>query len=407
MAIGSRDVTNYPSFGLGFVDELLAGGLRPGDNILLLAQRGTPSLALIKAFVEAPAPETVIVDLGGAWSGHGSSNRTVLNWGGLLGSGAHVSGEPSRVGADADVDALTEQIAEVEGATGEGTYWLFDSLTALQRARGADQTLAVFMIVCPRLIRQNSVALLPVDPEEHDGAFLDRVRSTVQVVLELQRTPAGAELAVTKADGRPAEAIGRRAEFRVRDGEFDVGPITTGIQDIGRQLRSERLRQGMSQAELGGLVGVSASAISQFERGTSGLSGHVLTRIWHALDVPFGPDDEHQRGFRIVRRGEIAQTDLWEGVRARLLFDHRDVGSGWHVTIAPESSRRQGMFPVKATEIILIRAGLFDVEIAGEWTTLSEGDTLVTTKELITAWRNPAQHPAELLWFTLDRRPNG
>lgn len=389
--------------GLTFVDELLDGGLRPGDSVLLLAERGTPRLAVMQAFLDVQAPHTVVVDVTGAWSDRRGSAVTVLDWSHLRGAGEPSSGDGPPTSTQPGPEGLTRQFVEVESETGSGTYWLFDSLTAMQDGLGSGDTLAVFLVVCPRLYRRGSVALLPVDPDEHDRAFLERLRSTVQVVLELRPSPAGTQLEVTKADGRPTGTVGRRVTFRVEDGEFDVGAISSGIQRIGAQLRAERLNRGMSQAELGRLVGISGSAISQFERGVTGVSGYVLTRLWQALEVPFGPSDQRRRGFRIVRRGEMHRNDLAAGVSATLLFDHPDVGLGWDLTIAPTTSRPSGMFSVKATEIVLVRRGVFDLVMGGEHHTLSEGDSLVTTQQAITGWQNPARRPTQLLWFVLGR----
>lgn len=386
--------------GLAFVDELLDGGLRPGDNVLLLARRGTPRLAFTRAFFDVRARHTVVVDVTGAWTNAQEPDTTVLDWRHLL--EAEQAAGDRRV-RTRDPDLLSQQLAGVEGDAGPGAYWLFDSLTAMQQGLGAEGTLAVFLVACPRLYRRGSVALMPVDPDEHDRPFIERVRSTVQVVLELRPTPAGSQLEVTKADGRPAGTVGRRVTFRITEGDFEVGEVSSGIQRLGEHLRTERRRRGMSQAELGRLVGISASAISQFERGVSGVSGHVLTRLWQALEVPFGPSDNRRLGFRIVRGGEMGRNDLAPGVTGTLLFDDPHVGLGWDLTIAPQTSRPKGMFAVKATEVILVRRGVFDLVIAGEEHTLSEGDSLVTTQQAITSWQNPARQPTQLLWFVLER----
>lgn len=396
-----EDSTDHLSSGTSFVDELLGGGLRPGDNVLLLAERGTPVLSLMRSFVDVEHAHAVVVDVTGTWHDLDRPNVTVLDWRHLHDTDPS---PPARetTSRPRDPEALTRQLVETEEQVGPGAYWLFDSFTAMQQGIGAEDALAVFLVACPRLYRRNSVALMPVDTDMHDRSFLDRLRSTVQVVLELRPTTEGAQLEITKADGRPAGTVSRRVTFRIENDEFDVGTTSSGIKRLGQQLRTERQQRGMTQADLGRLVGVSASAISQFERGVSGISGHVLTRLWQALEVPFGPSDHRRRGYRIVRRGETHRNDIAPGVSAALLFNDPQVGRGWDLTIAPHTSRPKGMFAVEATEVILVEQGVFDLVIAGKEHTLTEGDNLITTNEAITSWRNPAHHPTKLFWFVLE-----
>src|SRR5213082_2977265 len=65
----------------------------------------------------------------------------------------------------------------------------------------------------------------------------------------------------------------------------------TGAADhddaLGQGIRAERLRQGMTLAQLAELTGLSPSALSQIERGVTDPSIGSLRRIASALQVPF------------------------------------------------------------------------------------------------------------------------
>jgi hypothetical protein len=68
--------------------------------------------------------------------------------------------------------------------------------------------------------------------------------------------------------------------------------------------------------------------------------------------------------------------------------------------IAAQGSGRQ-LFDGKATEVVLVRHGVLDVDVGGHTETLHEGDTLVATQASIGGWRNPGSGEAELLWCLL------
>ncbi|MFE0750096.1 helix-turn-helix domain-containing protein [Gordonia sp. NPDC058843] len=110
---------------------------------------------------------------------------------------------------------------------------------------------------------------------------------TVQCVMSVDAD----EVVVHRADGRraadsvvqigPTEGIGASRRASIRAGH------------LGRGIRAARAELGWSQAELGRRVGVSASAISQMERGRLGLSLETAIEVADRLGVAF---DELLRG---------------------------------------------------------------------------------------------------------------
>jgi transcriptional regulator with XRE-family HTH domain len=56
-------------------------------------------------------------------------------------------------------------------------------------------------------------------------------------------------------------------------------------QLIGRRMRILRLERGLSQVELGALIGASADDIDRLEKGVKRLRAALLTRMAQALDV--------------------------------------------------------------------------------------------------------------------------
>jgi len=67
---------------------------------------------------------------------------------------------------------------------------------------------------------------------------------------------------------------------------------------VGERLRAARLKNGLSQTELGDAMSVSFQQIQKYERGTNRISASMLTRAGKALGVPvadFFPDDDLNR----------------------------------------------------------------------------------------------------------------
>ncbi len=85
-------------------------------------------------------------------------------------------------------------------------------------------------------------------------------------------------------------------------------------QDIGTRIRSVRLERGLTQDQLANSVGVSRSAVAQWETGRTGQLTGNLSRIARALEVSveylmYGED---KRGSAEVRQGdELALLRLY------------------------------------------------------------------------------------------------
>jgi transcriptional regulator with XRE-family HTH domain len=56
-------------------------------------------------------------------------------------------------------------------------------------------------------------------------------------------------------------------------------------QDIGQRVRDQRRERGLTQAQLAARIGVSRSAVAQWETGRTGQLGSNLSRIADALET--------------------------------------------------------------------------------------------------------------------------
>lgn len=84
-----------------------------------------------------------------------------------------------------------------------------------------------------------------------------------------------------------SRAAERPLRFRGRRGRASPGPNPIDVH-VGKRLRERRTLLGMSQQELGRLIGVTFQQLQKNERGTNRLSASRIFECARVLDVPIG-----------------------------------------------------------------------------------------------------------------------
>ena len=56
--------------------------------------------------------------------------------------------------------------------------------------------------------------------------------------------------------------------------------------EVGQRIRARRMAKGMSQTELGNLLGVTFQQVQKYEKGVNRVGAGRLVRVGEALDVP-------------------------------------------------------------------------------------------------------------------------
>ena len=74
---------------------------------------------------------------------------------------------------------------------------------------------------------------------------------------------------------------------RRRAGTPDTGPDPIDVH-VGARMRLRRVLLGLSQAELGGALGLTFQQIQKYERASNRISASMLYHIAAVLDVPIG-----------------------------------------------------------------------------------------------------------------------
>src|ERR1043166_8592029 len=83
-----------------------------------------------------------------------------------------------------------------------------------------------------------------------------------------------------------------------------VKGTTSADVEVGQRIRARRMAKGMSQTELGELVGVTFQQVQKYEKGINRVGAGRLVRVAEALDVPvsffFGGTDAGSQDTRAI-----------------------------------------------------------------------------------------------------------
>jgi transcriptional regulator with XRE-family HTH domain/KaiC/GvpD/RAD55 family RecA-like ATPase len=306
-----------------------------------------------------------------------------------------------RVEAPTAPEAVNELMTELEMELGRGARYVFDSLTGIQELWGREEALSLFLRSCPRLYDLRTAAYWLLQRQAHDPPFLARLRHVTQVVLELTEAEGTTSLRLAKAQARPPGTAGRSARVTFRGERIRLLPQPPPAEPpLGELLKSQRVARGLSQAELARRIGITPSALSQAERGVSGLSEATVERAREILGLP----PEQARGalppYRVRRRGATQPRRIAPGMLAEELAD-----TGGHrillVRLAPQTSGQRTPFATKREEVIAVLRGILEVRVGESQEVLHAGDTILLSEEPVSSWRNPGPEEAEVLWAVL------
>lgn len=375
---GTRALTS----GVDVVDRLI-DGVRVGDNLVVILDDDLPGAWLVDRYVAAADPGKLIVVDATSRLRDRIDEDHLLDW-----SDGATAPRLARV-----------QLAAADDRVGTDAAFVVDSLSELAAKWSDRAALDLFLWACPRLFRRRSVALWIVSGDRHDAAFVRQLTAITQVVVTGRAVGGEVRLEVVKADGRARAVVGRSVTARLVDGDL-VGARAADAegQRLGDRLRELRTRRGIGQSDLARRVGISPSALSQAERGVRAVSAETLVRIWEALGLPVAADDLLEPGYRVHRRSGRPSTTIAGGVSGQLRSEDPAL-TVWQLTFDPRSTGRSTLFAVKATETLIVLSGVLQVELHGQTEALHEGDTLVADTAAITAWSNPADTVAEVLWL--------
>ena len=360
------------STGFEALDGVL-GGLFWGDNVVLQLDGVSP-----EPFYRAIARQDGVF-----------VSKTSVSFGGPT-TYRDIAGMVVLVAGTQPADLLRE-IHRASQARGHRLF-LFDSMDAMVRAWGVTRTRDFFARCCPMLLEFGAIAYWSMSAHETPAAVQDAVHAVTQCVLRIDDR----SLRVAKAEGREDSVPGTVLHWHQEGGRPILAPAEVSGR-VAASLRSVRRTRKLSQHELGDLAGVTASAISQVERGDRSLSLATLVRLSAALGVTI---DELLRGedpgsYRIGRRTDDPQDGFEHTVSLLGAADlHIDlVHLGPRESGAPAGGIRAGR------AVVAVAVGLVQVQVGGQTPAVRHGEVLVADSTLVAGWRNLGQAEAELFWI--------
>ncbi|MFG1699577.1 helix-turn-helix domain-containing protein [Nonomuraea sp. NPDC049309] len=190
-------------------------------------------------------------------------------------------------------------------------------------------------------------------------------------------------LRVDRADARPGSVQGVLLPFHIdADGLLHVGSATAASL-LGRGIRALRKDRNWSQAQVGTLIGVSGSAISQAERGQHALSLESVLELSEKTGLPL---DQLLRG---TTPAEIHVHRPREADSPGVLVD--DAQRGVRMTsmaIPPRGSATPSAPPGHDRGMLLVGAGFVRVVHSSSRVVLRQGDALRVASGSVRSIRN-------------------
>lgn len=182
----------------------------------------------------------------------------------------------------------------------------------------------------------------------------------------------------------------------------DTGETPEGAMLAG-DIRALRKARSLTLSEVAISLGRSVGWVSQIERGLSVPSLGDLRALADLFGVPlslfFGHDaaDEAERGVivRAGRRRILGTSD--SGLVEELLSP--DLGGSFELlrSVFAPGAELASTANRPTEEAGYVVSGRFDIEIAGNWHRLEEGDSFRFSGKPF-RWRNPGSEPAVVIW---------
>ena len=179
--------------------------------------------------------------------------------------------------------------------------------------------------------------------------------------------------------------------------------VSSNISSVGTAIRALRKSRSIKLVDFAEKLERSVGFISQIERGISEPSIQDLRNIASIFDVPvsffFGENSGDENEGRYIVRGSERRRlgNPEEGLVEELLSP--DLGGSFEMIRSEFAPGAILTEPLQrdTEESGFVISGTFEIEIAGVWHTLNQGDSFRFAGEPY-RWRNTSKQPAILIW---------
>jgi transcriptional regulator with XRE-family HTH domain len=275
---------------------------------------------------------------------------------------------------------------------------LFEGLDPLADAWGAEAAAEFFASTCSLLLELGAIAYWTYRGARHP-ALRHAVRHAPQCAIALSDE----RLRIKKAEGRGPGIEGRIYRHEPGPDGVTLTPAPT-LARLGEALRAVRADLGLTQSDVARLAGVTASAVSQAERGHRGLSLETLLELTDKLGL--GIDDflrgKVRAGYRLARRHDPRERGSGHPLT---LLDDEHSGYRIHAIYLPPHGTATNEGTQDGVELVTVASGLVQVLLPSASPVLRQGEALLVEDGGVYAWRNLCDREAMLFWITRAERP--
>lgn len=201
--------------------------------------------------------------------------------------------------------------------------------------------------------------------------------------------------------------------------------MDTAWDVVGGRVRAARVAEGISVRELARRIGVSASHVSQVERGIGAFSVPALYAVARELRVSMhdildgagvtpsptsaptlASEDDLTRQGVVQRVADRPSIQLSSGPRwSRLTLLPEADAEFLEVVYAPRTARSESDIQHEGREYGVVVSGSLSVEVDGVATVLDPGDSIVFDSSRPHRFWNETDEEVRAFWFVRDRAP--
>lgn len=291
--------------------------------------------------------------------------------------------------------------------------FVFESLTGMQDLwEGEEHVLKFYTHSCPKLYELDTVAYWVIEKGAHSSRLKAHMNQIAQVAIDLSLKRGNSTLTILKAERRKPDALNKPNIFWA-DGttvSFETDKRGRGKSELGMRIKEIRIKQGLTQKDLAGFVGVTPSTISQIESNQIFPSIPALYKIAETFSVNISslfPEKADITGCTVFTDGgkNINFPDLPKGhIKGKLLspvdFDAKT--EPYLIEIPAKKKLLSHFFIHKGEEMGYVLSGKLQVTVRNTLHQISAGDVIYLTSDIPSQWENTGSTPAKLFWIKIS-----
>ena len=425
------------SSGISSLDRLL-GGLFIGDNVIWYDEAGSLALAFCMNLIQTSqsqnksiiyvsfdrSPKNLLEMLGPLAE---SKHLTILDcFTQGKGDGSEVFGkfyekngaqwpyQIIKVNEPWKPEKVMEAIYGIHKTMEGDVRFVFESLTGMQDLWGGEEDgiRKFYSHSCPRLYDLNTIAYWIIEKGAHSNLLKAHINQIAQVAIDLSIQGESSTLTILKAEGRNTGTQNRPNTFSTKGMTIEFAEDKTSRQqiNIGMRLKELRKKQGVTQAELARLVGVTPSNISQVESNLISPSLSALLKIAESLFVDISYFFQGSTGIetRLVFPGDkgipVKFPDLpGKSISGQMMtpMDFEPKAEPYLIEIPPKTKLPTHFFMHKGEEMGYILSGKLTMTAGKSTCTAKPGNIIYLKSEIPSQWDNPGPGVAKILWIKI------